>query len=121
MEVIIINTLNFCLRKNNINQIIQNNVAYSINFDKILFEIDGFRYVITNHSNLIEFVRENNEYQLLIKVGKESCCQIYLKKEDLTLPIKLKFNEFSYINNIIKIKYVLETDNAIQEITMEMK
>jgi hypothetical protein len=121
MGVITISTLNFRLRKNNNNQIMQNNVAYSTNFDKILFEIDGFNYCVTNHSNSIEFIRENNAYQFLIKVGQDSYCQLYLKKEALTLPIKVKFNEFSYINNIINIKYSLETDDTIQEIIMEMK
>lgn len=115
----IISVLSFKLNKNNSNIIAKNNIAYSKIFDKILFEIDEFKYYLLINKQYIEFHRENNDYYFNLKIGKANTCELYLKKEKLSLPIDIEYISNERIKDGIIIKYRLATEDDINEVVIE--
>lgn len=94
--------------KNNILKINKNDIAYSKKSDKILFELDKDLFTIFIKKDEFEIIKENSDSIFSINNKKSS---LYLKSQDLLLPIKIIFSNI--ITNIDKytINYQIETDD----------
>ena len=115
-----ITIINIKLLKNN-EEILNNTVDYSKEFDKILFEVDGMNCYIIKKEDEITFQRENDEYRFNLVIGNNNKCELYLKDKDLLFPIQVDDGSFEIIDNKIIIYYLLESldeANTI-EITIE--
>lgn len=94
--------------KNNVLKINKNDIAYSKKSDKILFELDKDLFTIFIKKDEFEIIKENSDSIFSINNKKSS---LYLKSQDLLLPIKIIFSNI--ITNIDKytINYQIETDD----------
>ena len=114
------NKLNMKLYKNNNLIIDKNNIAYSNNFDKILFEIDEDSYYITNNDNLFILNKETNDYVFNLEISNDNKCDITLKKENAIFPIMVEEAMINKEDNKITIYYQLETDDESTTIEIFM-
>lgn len=105
--IIIRNTLNFKLLKNNIINIEKNNVAYLKKVDKILFEMDESKYELSISNNNMYFIKESTDS--IIKISNNSSI-IYLKEHNVTFDINVEYLKYKIIDNKYIIEYKLESD-----------
>ena len=108
------------LYKNNNLIIDKNNIAYSNNFDKILFEIDEDSYYITNNDNLFILNKDTNDYIFNLEISNDNKCDITLKKENAIFPIMVEEAMINKEDNKITIYYQLETDDESTTIEIFM-
>ena len=118
--VIHINKLNMKLFKNEELVLNKNNIDYSKEFDKILFEIDEEKYSLNNNNNEIIFTKENEDYLFLLELKDNNSCSITLKKENATLLINVEDAYIEKKDNIIIIKYQLESDDKTTTIELNI-
>ena len=120
--VIHINKLNMKLFKHEELVLNKNNIDYSKEFDKILFEIDEEKYSLNNNNNNNEiiFTKENEDYLFLLELKDNNFCSITLKKENATLPINVEDAYIEKKDNIIIIKYQLESDDKTTTIELNI-
>ena len=113
--IIIEKYLNLKLLKNDNLNILQNNVAYSKKFDKILFEIEGSKYSFILNDNF-EFIKEDADTVFYLS-NKE--CYVKLKKENISFDINIEKININKANNTHTINYKLESDE--EETTLEIE
>ena len=101
--------------KNNKESILKNNVAYSKNFDKILFEIEESKYSLAI-TDLIEFIKEDKETLFYLSNNK---CYLKLKNENISFDIQIEKIAIIKDNNKCILKYKLESDE--EETTLEIE
>lgn len=107
--------INFKLEKNNETIIKEQNINSIESNNKISFIIDGIKYSYDN----IKFIRETKEEIIELDLIKEKCL-ITLKKQNLNLNLNIKCLENKKVDNIIYIKYIIETEeNIVNIITIE--
>ena len=107
--------INFKLEKNNETIIKEQNINSIESNKKISFIIDGLKYSYDN----IKFIRETKEEIIELDLIKEKCL-ITLKKQNLNLNLNIKCLENKKVDNIIYIKYIIETEeNIVNIITIE--
>ena len=112
--------INIKLFKNN-EIILDKNVDFKKEFDKILFEIDEMKCLIEIKDNKLLCQRENEDYKFNLSIGDNNKCDIYLKKEDALFDIEVDDATFYKEDNKIIIYYMIESlDEANKvEITLE--
>lgn len=110
------NLLNINLKNGNILQINKNNIAYSSNFDKILFELDNASYEI-KLANDFYLKKEDAEAIFILTKDKAS---YYLKEVAKELNIKVLFSSYQTKNNKHIITYQLESLEDINTLEIEM-
>ena len=111
-------SLNIRLLKSNNIQLEKNNVAYSDDFDKILFEIDKSSFSLSENDNNIIFHKEDQESSFDLCIGNQVDCQLLLKEYNQTFNIKVLKSSYKKTNNMHIINYQLESDE--EETTIEM-
>ena len=111
-----VNLLNINLKNGNISQINKNNIAYSSNFDKILFELDNASYEI-KLANDFYLKKEDAEAIFILTKDKAS---YYLKEVAKELNIKVLFSSYQTKNNKHIITYQLESLEDINTLEIEM-
>lgn len=94
--------------KNNVLKINKNDIAYSKKSDRILFELDKDLFTIFIKKDEFKIIKENSDSIFSINNKKSS---LYLKSQDILLPIKIIF--CNIITNIDQytINYQIETDD----------
>ena len=113
--IIIDNTLEFKLYKNNNLKINKNSIAYSKKNDKILFELDSENYSIFLSKDKFNIIKEDS-----ISIFRKSNdnASIYLKEYDLQLDLIIEEMFFSNEDSKCIIKYQLDTDD--EQTTIEI-
>jgi len=107
-------TINFELLKNNEVCIKETNIR-CIENNKLTFVINNEKY--SYYNNILEKV--NKEEKIILNF-KEEKCQIYIKGYNNCLNIKINVIENEKKDNIITIKYEIETEeNVINIIKIE--
>ena len=110
------NSLNMKLYKNNNLVLDKNNIAYSNNSDKILFEIDKYPHYLIINNDGITFQRETEDYLFYLEINNNNKCSITLKKEQATFPINVEEAIISKEDNKLTINYQLESDDEFTTI-----
>jgi hypothetical protein len=118
--IIITTTLNLKLLKNNNLKISKNNIAYSTDFDKIVFEIDGTFYYLINNKNNLQFHKEDKEYIFDIQIGLENRAKLNLKEANTSFDIEVINGQYKVSDNNIIIEYLLSTDEEQTRIEIEL-
>ena len=111
-------SLNIRLLKSNNIQLEKNNVAYSDDFDKILFEIDKTSFYFSKKDNQVIFHKEDDESTFDLILGNKTDCQILLKEYNKTFYINVLKSSYKNVNNTHIINYQLESDE--EETTIEI-
>lgn len=107
--------INFKLEKNNETIIDKKNINCIENFNKITFVIDGIKYSYDNNI----FIKETEEDIVSLDL-KNNICKITLKPQNMSLNLNINVIENKKIDNIISIKYKIETEeNIVNIITIE--
>ena len=108
-------SINFKLKKNNEIIINEKNInCIEIN-NKLSFIINGIKYIYND--NIFERVTKEEKITFDLKNNN---CKILLDKEKLTMNLNINVIENKKIDNIISIKYKIETeDNIVNIITIE--
>ena len=114
------NTLTFKLFKNNNLKNIQNNVAYSKNFDKIVFELDSNVFNLTLNTDFIDFLKED-ESSIFYLSTKDNLITSYvlLKEVNARFDIDVEFYSIDYKNNKYILEYKLQTDDDKTRLEIE--
>lgn len=108
-------SINFKLEKNNETIIDKKNINCIENFNKITFVIDGIKYSYDNNI----FNKETDEDIVSLDL-KNNICKITLKPQNMSLNLNINVIENKKIDNIISIKYKIETEeNIVNIITIE--
>ena len=107
--------INFKLEKNNETIIDKKNINCIENFNKITFVIDGIKYSYDNNI----FNKETDDDIVSLDL-KNNMCKITLKPQNMSLNLNINVIENKKIDNIIFIKYKIETEeNIVNIITIE--
>lgn len=107
--------INFKLEKNEEIIINKINIKSIEQFNKITFVIDGIKYVYDNNI----FIKETEEDIIALDL-KNNICKITLKSQNISLNLNINVIENKKIDNIISIKYKIETEeNTVNIITIE--
>ena len=107
--------INFKLEKNNETIIDKKNINCIENFNKITFVIDDIKYSYDNNI----FNKETDEDIVSLDL-KNDICKITLKPQNMSLNLNINVIENKKIDNIISIKYKIETEeNIVNIITIE--
>lgn len=107
--------INFKLEKNEEIIIDKTNIKCIEQFNKITFVIDGIKYSYDNNI----FIKETEEDIITLDL-KNNTCKITLKPQNISLNLNINVIENKKIDNIISIKYKIETEeNIINIITIE--
>ena len=110
-------SINFKLEKNNETIIDKKNINCIENFNKITFVIDDIKYSYDNNI----FNKETDEDIVSLDL-KNNICKITLKPQNMSLNQNINVIENKKIDNIISIKYKIETEeNIVNIITIEYK
>ena len=120
MVISIKNTLNIRLYKDNKLKINQNNIAYSKNFDKILFVVEKENYSIILKNNYFLLQKENNETLFNLLLNDKPKCTLILKEYNQELPINIEKHSIKQDNNKYTINYKLESDEEITTIEIDI-
>lgn len=108
-------SINFKLEKNNETIIDKKNINCIENFNKITFVIDDIKY--SYDKNI--FNKETDEDIVSLDL-KNNICKITLKPQNISLNLNINVIENKKIDNIISIKYKIETEeNIVNIITIE--
>lgn len=108
-------SINFKLEKNNETIIDKKNINCIENFNKITFVIDDIKYSYDNNI----FNKETDEDIVSLDL-KNNICKITLKPQNMSLNLNINVIENKKIDNIISIKYKIETEeNIVNIITIE--
>ena len=108
-------SINFKLEKNNETIIDKKNINCIENFNKITFVIDDIKYSYDNNI----FNKETDEDIVSLDL-KNNICKITLKPQNMSLNLNSNVIENKKIDNIISIKYKIETEeNIVNIITIE--
>ena len=107
--------VDFRLYKNGNIVINENNLAYSKKDDRILFELGDDYFSILIDNDNFELSKENSENIFVVKNNESS---LYLKENDLMIPIMVELFEYYKESNKYTIKYQLETDD--EQTTIEI-
>lgn len=109
------NKINFKLEKNKEILINENNINCILQNNKLTFIIDGIKYSYDNNI----FTKETKEESISLDLINNNCL-ITLKKENLHLNLNIEVIENKKQDNIISIKYKIETEeNILNIITIE--
>ena len=103
--------INFKLEKNNEIIINKQNINSIERDNQISFIIDRIKYSYNN----TKFIRETKEEIIELDLIKENCL-ITLKEQNLNLNLNIKCLENKKVDNIIYIKYTIETEENIHNI-----
>lgn len=107
--------INFKLEKNEEIIINKINIESIEQFNKITFVIDGIKYAYDNNI----FIKETEEDIIALDL-KNNICKITLKTQNISLNLNINVIENKKIDNIISIKYKIETEeNTVNIITIE--
>ena len=107
--------INFKLEKNNETIIEEKNIKSIESFNKITFVINGIKYSYDNNI----FNKETDEDIVSLDL-KNNICKITLKPQNMSLNLNINVIENKKIDNIISIKYKIETEeNIVNIITIE--
>ena len=107
--------INFKLEKNEETIIDKKNIKCIESFNKITFVIDGIKYSYDNNI----FNKETDEDIVSLDL-KNNICKITLKPQNMSLNLNINVIENKKIDNIISIKYKIETEeNIVNIITIE--
>ena len=107
--------INFKLEKNEETIIEKNNINCIERLNKITFVIDGIKYSYDNNI----FIKETEEDIVSLDL-KNNICKITLKPQNMSLNLNINVIENKKIDNIISIKYKIETEeNIVNIITIE--
>lgn len=107
--------INFKLEKNEEIVIKKNNINCIDQPNKITFVIDGIKYSYDNNN----FIKETKEEIILLDF-KKNICKITLKSHNISLNLNINVIKNKKIDNIISIKYKIETEqNILNIITIE--
>ena len=107
--------INFKLEKNEETIIDKKNIKCIESFNKITFFIDGIKYSYDNNI----FIKETEEDIVSLDL-KNNICKITLKPQNMSLNLDINVIENKKIDNIISIKYKIETEeNIVNIITIE--
>lgn len=107
--------INFKLEKNKEIVIDKTNIKSIEQFNKTTFVIDGIKYSYDNNI----FIKETEEDIIKLDL-KNNICKITLKPQNMSLNLNINVIENKKIDNIISIKYKIETEeNIINIITIE--
>ena len=93
------------------------NTYHNLESKKNIFQFSLFDYNTTIDLNSKTFTRENDDFIFSLNF-LDSTSQIFLKKENLNLPIEVDYCEIYEKNNQIVIEYSIETEDS--RITMEI-
>ena len=108
-------SINFKLEKNNETIIDKKNINCIENFNKITFVIDDIKYSYDNNI----FNKETDDDIVSLDL-KNNICKITLKPQNMSLNLNINVIENKKIDNIISIKYKIETEeNIVNIITIE--
>ena len=109
------NKINFKLEKNGETIIKEENINCINQNNKITFIINDIKYIYDNNI----FTRETKEEIIALDLINDNCL-IKLKKENIDLNLKIEVIENKKQDNIISIKYKIETEeNIVNIITIE--
>lgn len=103
--------INFSLKKNNEYIINKKNINCINNDNKLSFIIDGIKYQYFN--NIL--IKESDSDIVTFNFDKKKV-QIYLKEIDKNLNVLLTKVDIKKSKNIIKIEYIIETENDTNNI-----
>ena len=107
--------INFKLKKNKENIIEKTNINCIERLNKITFVIDGIKYSYDNNI----FIKETDEDIISLDL-KNNICKITLKTQNISLNLNINVIENKKVDNIITIKYKIETEeNIVNIITIE--
>ena len=107
--------INFKLEKNNEIIINERNINCIEKYNKVSFIIDGIKYCYDNNI----FTKETKEERISLDFIKNNC-QITLLPQNLYLNLNINVIETKKVDNIISIKYEIETEeNTTNIITIE--
>lgn len=108
-------SINFKLEKNEETIIDKKNIKCIESFNKITFVIDDIKYSYDNNI----FNKETDEDIVSLDL-KNNICKITLKPQNMSLNLNINVIENKKIDNIISIKYKIETEeNIVNIITIE--
>lgn len=106
--------INFELLKNNESYIQEKNIK-CIDNDKLIFMINKDKYIY--YCNILE---RNTENERILFDFKNQTCKLYIKGYNDYFPIKINVIEYKKNDNIITIKYKIETEeNIVNTIKIE--
>ena len=106
--------INFELLKNSKLIISEKNIS-CIDNDKLIFMIENDKYTIFNDT----LIRKTNEEEIVLDF-KNNNCKVYINGYNGYIEIKLDVIEYKKLDNIITIKYKIETEeNVINTIKIE--
>lgn len=92
------------------------------NKNKISFVKDEIKYFIMIHNNMIEVVRETDEYVNSFVFDKDKASSLYTLKEfNQTLEIKLMINSLDIEEDSFDINYTVLDTSCSYELKMEIK
>lgn len=97
---------------------ISENTYKNLEKSKNIFRFSLFNYDTLIDLNFQKFTRENEDYIFNLDFSNKTC-QIYLKKENLNLPILVDYCEINEDKKHIILEYSIETEDA--RIKMEIK
>ena len=100
-------TLDFRLYKNNILKIDKNNIDYSKNNDKILFELEKELFNILLKDDYFEFEKKGNDNIFFIS---NNDAYVLLIDNNIKLQIKKEYTDIKKDNNKYIISYKIESD-----------
>ena len=103
--------INFKLIKDNKIIINENNINCITLNNRILFTINGIKYTYDNSI----FIKETKEEIIKLDFNKE-LCTITLKEYNNSLNLNIKVINIENNDNIIKVKYKIETEEDIVNI-----
>lgn len=66
------------------------------------------------------FIRENEEFKFTLDILNKECT-IYLKKENMTIPVLVEYCELTTLETKIMLEYVIESEDARNKLIITKK
>ena len=98
----------------------QNNVAYSKNFDKIVFELNSNVFNILLNEDFIDFQKEDESSIFYLSTKDNNVTSyVILKEVNARFDIDVEFYSIVYKNNKYILEYKLQTDDEKTRLEIE--
>lgn len=119
--VFLTHTIDFIFSKENDEIMNKKDIPAIYKNNTLSFIIDEIKYTFLIKCDRLLFQRENKEFKFKLIISKDNKCTYLLKNTQTLLDIKVINGYYTYIDNILNIKYKLETENINNEIQINIK
>ncbi len=92
-------------------------VKYNKLANTISYMDDVLTKIIFENQALI-FKRIDDEYEFSLEIRENNLCNIYLKKEDITLDIEVEKAHYKREKDYLEIVYKIESDDALNKVVI---